>query len=145
MPKTRNTRQVSVSNCNQTTSELVHQGPAVRKPKPADAPVPSPDLSDLPYQEKGVNWRRGYQASYLRWVRNCERRAHTWLSSAPSYILPNVNLSLLEERSKNIESDLKKAKIAIQEMQDWPADACSGRWYDQNEGLGFRLGLGFRV
>jgi hypothetical protein len=29
--------------------------------------------------------------------------------------------------------DVNKAEVIIEKMQDWPADACSGRWYDQNE------------
>jgi hypothetical protein len=44
-----------------------------------------------------------------------------------------VRLSELAKRPKNKHID--EAYKKMEEMKDWPADACSGLWYDQDNKL----------
>jgi hypothetical protein len=63
---------------------------------------------------------------------NCEERALRWLLYTPSYVLPDVSLDDLHLRSTNSSADMDLANDIISHMREWPADACSGRWFDRD-------------
>jgi hypothetical protein len=123
----------SIYNCK--VSVLVQT--AIRKrtlgrPKRDNAPVPAPTMSKLPLQTKKKKKAKRSAVTKNEWRDSCAYRANLWFNSAPRYRLP-VRLSELAKRPKNKHVD--EAYEKMEEMEDWPADACSGLWYDEDDKL----------
>jgi hypothetical protein len=89
-------------------------------------------MSKLPLQMKKKKRKRSAVVTKNDWRGQCAYRAKLWFNSAPRYRLP-VRLSELAKRPKNKHVD--KAYEKMEEMKDWPADACSGLWYDEDDKL----------
>jgi hypothetical protein len=104
-------------------------------PYPSRRPSPRPTLETLPAQAGIVNRKRSEAVTRERWVECCKRRAKLWSESTPDFVLPSVSLAALESWRKNSNKDIAKAERQIRSMQDWPADACSGRWWDKGGNL----------
>jgi hypothetical protein len=107
----------------------VHQQ---ERPLPKSAPVMPPELPALPLNEEIQSRHRSLQKAAERWENTCRRRAKAWSNKAPTYTLPNVCLETLAARGKNNQKDRDKAEEQMKKMEDWPTDACSGRWLDCN-------------
>jgi hypothetical protein len=79
-----------------------------------------------------TNRGRSHEATTAKWILSCQERGQLWLKHTPSFILPGVDLDLLQKRGKNLASDIEKAQTIINSMSSAPADSCSGRWYDKD-------------
>lgn len=90
-----------------------------------------PNISTLPYQEIEVSRKRSPGQTKERNKSTTDYRAKKWLTSTPSFDLPDIDLASLEKRPKNNKADRASAAKMVQVMNEWPADACSGRWYDK--------------
>jgi hypothetical protein len=102
------------------------------RPAPDQAPVPAPSISVLPLQDKATVASRRREKVRERWVNSCDRRAALWLRVVPHYKLLGVQLETLEKRGKNNKQDVEMASKKIRVMESWPADACSGFFFDEN-------------
>lgn len=123
----------SIYNCK--VSVLVQTAIQKRtpgRPERDGAPVPAPTMSKLPLQTKKKNRKRSAAVTKNNWRDQCAHRANLWFSSMPRYRLP-VRLSELAKQPKNKHVD--EAYEKMEEMKDWPADACSGLWYDEDDKL----------
>lgn len=58
----------------------------------------------------------------------------------PIFKIQDVKLSVLKTRGKNVTADIQEADKKIEAMKNWPADACSGRFLDED---GFPLACVF--
>jgi hypothetical protein len=97
---------------------------------PKFAPVMPPELSALPLNEKIQSCHQSLQKSAEWWEKTCRCHAKAWSNKALTYTLPNVCLETLAARGKNNQEDRDKAEEQMKKMEDWPTDACSGRWLD---------------
>lgn len=102
------------------------------RPLPYHVPVQAPAITRLPTKSTSVTQRRSNHSHLSRFTRACKTRAQLWLATAPSFTLPTVDLNQLRSRPKNTKDHIEKAQNCMKEMRTWPADACSGRWYDKN-------------
>jgi hypothetical protein len=115
-------------------SKSTRRGRSMR-PLPKDAPVRAPTVSTLPSRAGSVNQRRSKLSYEERWRRTCKHRAQQWLNSTPQFILSGISLTHLAGRPKNSAKDKEIAAKTVLSMQNWAADSCSGRWYDENGNL----------
>lgn len=50
-------------------------------------------------------------------------------------MLPDISLEHLVGMDKNLAKDRDAAAQKVASMENWPADSCSGRWYDKDKKL----------
>jgi hypothetical protein len=102
-------------------------------PAPRKAPVPKPNVSELPAKKLKANrTRRSERGMRERWAEASLHRAKQWLANVPSFTLANTNLADMEKQPKNRPKDIEIEMKKMDEMASQKADACSGRWFDQS-------------
>jgi hypothetical protein len=95
------------------------------------APVPAPKIADfnpILSRKKAKNRSSKKQEKYVE--EKTEKSIEHWLRYAPTFRLPNIQLSELAGRSKNAENDIDAANTTILQMNSLQPDACSMRLVD---------------
>jgi hypothetical protein len=64
-------------------------------------------------------------------LKDAKRNAQLWEQGSPTFRVKGVRLEELKQRVKNNESTVLALNKIIEEMKRAPADACSGKWQDE--------------
>jgi hypothetical protein len=105
-----------------------------------NAPVPAADTEKLHSFAGPSKDHRSAKSKLHGFIESAKAVTPKWLNNAPTFKIKGVKLSVLKQRKKNSTADIKAADVKIEEMKDLPADACSGRFLDED---GFLLACVF--
>lgn len=98
--------------------------------KPKLPSVPAPRVKSLtPAAKRSEDDRRSKEAERRRWQTGLEQSVDNWSKYSPRFSL-QVDIEKLAARPKNTEAAKLDSQRVMEEMVDWKADACSGRWED---------------
>ena len=89
-------------------------------------PVPSPKIVKftLMVGEKKAQ-KRSTEKQEMDVNDSAEKSANRWLQYAPTFKLPHIKVSTLQQRPKNTDEGIAVANTVIQEMDHIQPDVCS--------------------
>lgn len=105
------------------------------RPPVAKANVPRPSLKKFTAHHLQSKKQRSKKSRWDLWAAKAAWIARRWSFYSPIFELPGVSINELAARPKPSERHKAAAQAQIDLMQDWPSDACSGRWVDKESKL----------